>query len=187
MEKTAGNNGEQPNDDGKLHSGPEELPNKEIENVNAKARFVAPFPVKVLLLGESGTGKSMLARYIHANSGREYRTVCKEVWTGIKGKKLREMLAWAADDKYHKKENNGKEIADTEKFEEDLGTADGDGQKGIHLEHQIFREINLAALPEQTVSSELFGYVNGAFTDANEHGSPGLFIQANGGTLFWMK
>ncbi len=47
-----------------------------------------------------------------------------------------------------------------------------------------FVAINCAAIPEQLLESELFGYVKGAFTGANSKGSEGLIRQADGGTLF---
>lgn len=47
-----------------------------------------------------------------------------------------------------------------------------------------FVAINCAAIPEQLLESELFGYVKGAFTGANQKGSEGLIRQADGGTLF---
>ena len=43
--------------------------------------------------------------------------------------------------------------------------------------------MNCAALPEQLVEAELFGYVKGAFTDARFN-KPGRFLQADRGTLF---
>jgi transcriptional regulator with PAS, ATPase and Fis domain len=43
--------------------------------------------------------------------------------------------------------------------------------------------INCAAVPENLIDSELFGYVAGAFTGA-EDGAEGLFRAADGGTLF---
>jgi PAS domain S-box-containing protein len=45
-------------------------------------------------------------------------------------------------------------------------------------------KVNCAAIPEHLLESELFGYERGAFTGANNNGKPGLFEQANGGTIF---
>jgi adenylate cyclase len=46
-----------------------------------------------------------------------------------------------------------------------------------------FVELNGAAIPENLLESELFGYERGAFTDAR-HSKPGLFQVAHRGTLF---
>ena len=75
----------------------------------------------ILVLGESGTGKGLLARLIHKNSSRN--------------------------------------------------------------SHPLV-EINCAALPENLLEAELFGYEKGAFTGADEKGKIGLFELAQGGTLF---
>ncbi len=74
----------------------------------------------VLLLGESGVGKELFAKYVHKNSQR-------------------------AD--------------------------------------KPFVAINMAAIPENLLESELFGFEKGAFTDAQKS-KKGLFELANGGTLF---
>lgn len=84
------------------------------------ARKIAGTDSIVTIRGESGTGKDIFARAIHAGSGR----------------------------------------------------------KGP------FIPINCAALPENLLESELFGYVSGAFTGATKEGKPGLFEMANGGTIF---
>jgi transcriptional regulator of acetoin/glycerol metabolism len=55
---------------------------------------------------------------------------------------------------------------------------DASGRKGA------FIAINCAAIPEQLIESELFGYTPGAFTGAAVKGRKGLIEQADGGTLF---
>ncbi|TJX68827.1 PAS domain S-box protein [Soehngenia saccharolytica] len=47
-----------------------------------------------------------------------------------------------------------------------------------------FVAINCAALPANLIESELFGYVEGAFTGARKKGKPGLFELAHKGTIF---
>lgn len=76
--------------------------------------------VNVLLTGESGTGKDLLARTLHYHSSRRQAP---------------------------------------------------------------FVPVNCAAIPEQLLESELFGYLQGAFTDARKD-KKGLFVEAHGGTLF---
>jgi len=83
-------------------------------------RRAVQLSVPILIRGETGTGKELLARYAHSLSGRA-----------------------------------GKFIA-----------------------------VNCAAIPEDLVEAELFGYREGAFTGARGGGSPGLVIQAQHGTLF---
>jgi DNA-binding NtrC family response regulator len=46
-----------------------------------------------------------------------------------------------------------------------------------------FLAVNCAAIPENIIESELFGYQKGAFTGA-DRAKPGLFEAAHGGTLF---
>ena len=46
-----------------------------------------------------------------------------------------------------------------------------------------FVGVNLAAVPEGLIESELFGHKKGAFTDARND-KPGLFVEADGGTIF---
>ncbi len=84
-----------------------------------KARRVAPSNAAVLISGESGAGKEVLARYIHNGSRR--------------------------------REN-------------------------------AFLAMNCAAIPENLLESELFGYEKGAFTGADKF-KPGKFELADGGTL----
>jgi len=80
----------------------------------------APTDANVLILGENGTGKELVAREIHRQSTR----------------------------------------------------ADG-----------VFMSVDLGAIAESLIQSELFGHRKGAFTGANEH-RIGRFQSANGGTLF---
>ena len=44
--------------------------------------------------------------------------------------------------------------------------------------------INCAAIPKDLLESELFGYVEGAFTGAKKGGKKGKFLIADGGTIF---
>lgn len=82
---------------------------------------IAPSPSSVMVVGESGTSKEVVARAIHKLSGRR---------------------------------------------------------------NKPFIAINCAAIPEQLLESELFGYVKGAFTGASANGKTGLIQAANTGTLF---
>lgn len=47
-----------------------------------------------------------------------------------------------------------------------------------------FITINCAAIPEELLESELFGYEEGAFTGAKKGGKLGMFERANKGTIF---
>lgn len=47
-----------------------------------------------------------------------------------------------------------------------------------------FIRLNCAAIPEEILESELFGYVGGAFTGSNRTGKQGKIEAADGGTLF---
>ena len=52
-----------------------------------------------------------------------------------------------------------------------------------HSNRNKFIAINMSAIPENLIESELFGYEKGAFTDATKS-KPGLFELAEGGTIF---
>lgn len=47
-----------------------------------------------------------------------------------------------------------------------------------------FVVLNCAAIPENLMESELYGYEKGAFSGASSSGKEGLIEAANGGTLF---
>ena len=60
--------------------------------------------------------------------------------------------------------------------------------QAIHNDSQrknhSFVGVNCAAIPENLLESELFGYVGGAFTGADKNGKIGYFERANHGTIF---
>ncbi|MDB5969207.1 MAG: chemotaxis protein CheY [Hydrocarboniphaga sp.] len=70
----------------------------------------------------------------------------------------------------------------------ETGTGKGHFAKSIHKAsaraEQPLVAVNCAAIPEQLIESELFGYKPGAFTGAARQGSIGRILQADGGTLF---
>lgn len=82
---------------------------------------VAKTESTILLTGETGVGKDVLANYVHNQSSR---------------------------------------------------------RKGV------FIPINCAAIPENLMESEFFGYSEGTFTGGRKNGKPGIFELANGGTIF---
>ena len=49
---------------------------------------------------------------------------------------------------------------------------------------QVFLPVNCAAIPQDLMESDFFGYDKGAFTGANREGKLGLFELASGGVLF---
>ena len=92
-----------------------------MQRVVEKAQIAAGVSCPVLLLGESGVGKDVVANYIHRTSNRA---------------------------------------------------------------KEAFIVINCAAMPENLIESELFGYAKGAFSGANVNGKFGLVELADKGTLF---
>src|SRR5512142_1738101 len=91
-----------------------------MQDVIAKAEMVAESRSTVLVMGETGTGKEMVARAIHDRSAQRSRPLIK---------------------------------------------------------------VNVAAIPETLLESELFGHVRGAFTNAMTS-RKGKFALADGGTIF---
>lgn len=93
---------------------------KKLEEAKTLALRAAPTDASVLLLGASGVGKEVFARFIHENSKRK---------------------------------------------------------------DAPFLALNMAAIPDNLLESELFGYEKGAFTDATTP-KPGLLESAQGGSIF---
>ncbi len=68
----------------------------------------------------------------------------------------------------------------------------GTGKEGMaqsihnasHRAKKPFVSVNCASIPPSLIESELFGYVEGAFTGARRAGKKGLFELADGGTIF---
>ena len=88
-------------------------------------------------------------------------------------------------------------IRDARQAAQGLSTVLVSGESGVGKElmaqavHQAsprsnrpFVKVNCAAIPENLLESEFFGYVSGAFTGASQGGKEGLLDRANGGTLF---
>ena len=73
-------------------------------------------------------------------------------------------------------------------LEGESGTGKEVVAQGIHAASaragQPFIAVNCAAFPEHLLESELFGYVDGAFTGASRGGKMGVFEAAHTGTLF---
>ncbi|MEG0774714.1 sigma 54-interacting transcriptional regulator [Clostridium sp.] len=96
---------------------------------------------------------------------------------------------------------NSEELVNTKNIAQRLSATDltvliegesGTGKElfasAIHNEskrrNKSFVAVNFSSLSESLVESELFGYEEGAFTGAIKGGKPGLFEQAEGGTIF---
>ncbi len=87
--------------------------------------------------------------------------------------------------------NIGKQYADTDSTILIMGETGTGKEILVHSIHNLSRRakqpfvsINCAALPEQLLESELFGYEEGAFTGSKKGGKPGRFEIAHQGTIF---
>jgi len=70
----------------------------------------------------------------------------------------------------------------------DTGTGKEFIARTIHAHSPVFQgpfiTVNCAAIPEELIESELFGYEEGAFSGAKKSGKRGFVEEADGGTLF---
>jgi PAS domain S-box-containing protein len=120
------------------------------------------------------------------------RTIRKEIYT--KGFVAR----FSFDDIVHTNSKMSVELNKAKKFANNDCTVliygeSGTGKELIaqsmhngHLKrcHRPFVAINCASLEDSLLRSELFGYVEGAFTGASKGGHPGVFELAHGGTIY---
>ena len=95
-----------------------------MKNILEKVNIVAPTESTVVLYGESGTGKDVIANVIHRKSSRS---------------------------------------------------------------ENVFLSINCAAVPDNLIESEMFGYEKGAFTGADAKGKIGIFKRLKAELFFCMK
>ena len=86
------------------------------------------------------------------------------------------------------KSNRASKSSSTVLIQGESGTGKELFARAIHYQSDRckgpFIPINCAAIPEQLLESELFGYEEGAFTGARRGGKSGKFLLANGGTIF---
>ncbi|MFT9496891.1 sigma-54-dependent Fis family transcriptional regulator [Anaerosolibacter sp.] len=114
---------------------------------------------------------------------------------------VNDMIGSTIEMKFHHIMGESKEILDVKeeakKASESPSTVLIQGESGtgkelfaraIHFQGKRrkgpFIPINCAAIPEQLLESELFGYEEGAFTGAKRGGKAGKFELANNGTIF---
>jgi two-component system, NtrC family, response regulator AtoC len=133
-----------------------------------EAREIADTLAK-LLNGGDEPGPQRAARASGAGGGEEF------CWSSEKMQRIRAVLAQVSDADVTVlitgESGVGKEVISRE----------------IHRmstrQNRAFVKVNCAALPEELLESELFGYERGAFTGASAR-KPGKFEIANGGTIF---
>jgi two-component system NtrC family response regulator len=113
-----------------------------------------------------------------------------EVRKKTKGKKLKITPEFVAEDEKTKKVLEiAQKVAPTMANVMLLGESGVGKEEFAKFIHQKsgrkgkFIAVNMSAIPENLIESELFGYEKGAFTDAVKE-KPGLFELAQGGTLF---
>lgn len=126
-------------------------------------------------------------------------TYIKKIEQNLSGKLIQsgQVARYSFDDIYTKSENMKEAVKLAKKAAKsdyavmvrgESGTGKELFAQAIHnysdRKTQPFLAINCAAVPEQLLESELFGYVGGSFTGALKEGKKGLFENANNGTIF---
>lgn len=126
---------------------------------------------EIMLLNEELARAKKLIRHLRA----------RYTWSDIIGKSL---AIQAAKDQARR----AAETPATVLLRGESGTGKELFAHGIHNESNRsrgqFLRVNCAALSEDLLVSELFGYEEGAFTGALKGGRKGLFEEADGGTIF---
>jgi PAS domain S-box-containing protein len=126
----------------------------------------------------------------HDDNTPDYKVNKKNIYQGFSTRyTLDDILT--CDQNFKKKVSIAGEYAlsdATVLIEGESGTGKELFAQGIHSasrrRNAPFVAVNCAAIPPQLLESELFGYVDGAFTDAAKRGKRGLFEIANSGTIF---
>ncbi|MCD4712660.1 MAG: sigma 54-interacting transcriptional regulator [Clostridiales bacterium] len=158
-----------------------------IKNIRDSKIMVSNIPVKIN--GEVVDGISMLQDV--NNIQRMEEKIRKEIYTtGLYAKyTFNEIIGVSKETK--EAVRIGKEYAkvnSTILIEGETGTGKEVMAQSIHnYSHQAegpFVAVNCAALPENLLESELFGYAPGSFTGADKKGKRGLFELAHRGTIF---
>ncbi len=134
----------------------------------------------VMLSGESGVGKEVFAKFIHANSPRKDAAFIALNMAAIPENLIESEL-------FGFEKGAFTDAATTKKGQFELANGKEVFAKFIHAnsprKDAAFIALNMAAIPENLIESELFGFEKGAFTDAATT-KKGQFELANGGTLF---
>ena len=128
---------------------------------------------KVLIISEIRRAKNLVSKIIGATANFKFSDICG------KNERFLELVGQA---KMVAKNNSNILLLGKS------GTGKDVFAQAIHNEslrrNAPFMAINCAAIPRDLISSELFGYAEGAFTGSRRGGSRGKFELADGGTIF---
>lgn len=128
---------------------------------------------KVLVISEIKRANNLVSKIIGAKANFEFRDICGSNERFLELVRQAKMVA-----------RNNSNILLLGKS----GTGKDVFAQAIHNESERrnapFMAINCAAIPRDLISSELFGYSEGAFTGSRRGGSRGKFELADGGTIF---